>query len=74
MPALVTARRGAHATGRLITRSLTLALVTGCKAKDTSGAGKSANAQAWANRATGTDLMAQIDPHFLYGPASTLTG
>jgi CO dehydrogenase maturation factor len=27
------------------------------------------NARAWANRATGQDLAAQIDPGFVYGPA-----
>ncbi|GII54420.1 ATP-binding protein [Planotetraspora thailandica] len=27
------------------------------------------NAHAWANRATGQDLAAQIDPGFVYGPA-----
>ncbi|MFG1865339.1 ATP-binding protein [Microbispora bryophytorum] len=27
------------------------------------------NAHAWANRATGEDLVAQIDPGFVYGPA-----
>jgi CO dehydrogenase maturation factor len=27
------------------------------------------NALAWANRATGEDLVAQIDPGFVYGPA-----
>ncbi|WP_432927581.1 ATP-binding protein [Microbispora sp. CA-135349] len=27
------------------------------------------NARAWANRATGQDLVAQIDPGFVYGPA-----
>jgi CO dehydrogenase maturation factor len=32
------------------------------------------NAEAWANRAAGADLMAQIDPHFRYGLVSTLTG
>ncbi|SDH81248.1 CO dehydrogenase maturation factor [Sinosporangium album] len=26
------------------------------------------NAEAWANRATGADLKAQIDPEFVYGP------
>ncbi|WP_327048631.1 ATP-binding protein [Microbispora sp. NBC_01189] len=29
------------------------------------------NARAWANRATGEDLVAQIDPEFVYGPAVT---
>ncbi|MCG5215748.1 nucleotide-binding protein [Streptosporangium soli] len=29
------------------------------------------NADAWANRATGQDLAAQIDPDFVYGPAHT---
>ncbi|GAA4200452.1 ATP-binding protein [Microbispora amethystogenes] len=29
------------------------------------------NARAWANRATGDDLVAQIDPEFVYGPAVT---
>ena len=28
------------------------------------------NAAAWANRATGTDLAAQIDPEFVFGPAA----
>jgi CO dehydrogenase maturation factor len=27
------------------------------------------NAHAWANRATGEDLVAQVDPGFVYGPA-----
>src|SRR6267378_468396 len=48
MLALVTARGRAHAAGRFITLSIALALVPGCKARDTSGAGKSANAQTWA--------------------------
>ncbi|MFI7536905.1 ATP-binding protein, partial [Streptosporangium sp. NPDC049376] len=26
------------------------------------------NARAWANRATGEDLAAQIDPEFVFGP------
>jgi CO dehydrogenase maturation factor len=30
------------------------------------------NALAWANRATGEDLAAQIDPGFVYGPAVTV--
>ncbi|MBP2704582.1 ATP-binding protein [Microbispora sp. RL4-1S] len=32
------------------------------------------NARAWANRATGQDLAAQIDPDFVYGPATVTTG
>ncbi len=48
MNALVTALRGARPAGRSVTLSLTLALVAGCKAKDTSGAGKSTDAQTWA--------------------------
>lgn len=47
MPALVTARRGAcHRS--IYPLSLTLALVTGCKARDTSVAGKTSYAQTWA--------------------------
>ena len=30
------------------------------------------NAQAWANRAVGVDLMTQVDPDFRFGPATTL--
>jgi hypothetical protein len=48
MNALVTAPRGGRTAGRFVTLSLTLALVAGFKAKDTSGAGKSTNAQTWA--------------------------
>ena len=48
MPALVTALASARLAGRFVTLLLTLALVAGCKARDTSGAGKSANAQTWA--------------------------
>jgi CO dehydrogenase maturation factor len=32
------------------------------------------NAQAWTNRAAGTDLMAQVDPDFLPDPAGILSG
>jgi L,D-transpeptidase YcbB len=48
MIALVTARSSARLAGRIFALSLTLALVTGCKARDTSGAGKVTNAQTWA--------------------------
>jgi len=37
MPDLVTALRGARPARRFVTLSVTLALVAGCKAKDTSG-------------------------------------
>jgi len=48
MPDLVTALRGARPARRFVTLTLTLALVAGCKAKDTPGAGKSTNALTWA--------------------------
>ncbi|NRQ31945.1 ATP-binding protein [Nonomuraea sp. NN258] len=32
------------------------------------------NAQTWANRATGQDLTAQIDPDYVFGPAQVTTG
>jgi hypothetical protein len=48
MSKLVTALHGAGPAHRFVTLSLTLALVAGCKAKDTSGAGKSTNALTWA--------------------------
>jgi hypothetical protein len=48
MAALVTALRRVHPVGRLVTSSLTLALVAGCKSKDTSATGKSVNAKTWA--------------------------
>ncbi|MER7213608.1 ATP-binding protein, partial [Streptosporangium sp. NPDC020145] len=32
------------------------------------------NARAWANRATGEDLAAQIDPEFVFGPQVTAAG
>ncbi|MGW4425058.1 hypothetical protein ACWEF2_23400, partial [Streptosporangium sp. NPDC004631] len=31
------------------------------------------NAQAWANKAVGEDLTAQIDPDFAFGPETTVT-
>jgi CO dehydrogenase maturation factor len=31
------------------------------------------NAQAWANRAAGADLMAQVDPDFRFGPVHLLS-
>ncbi|MEV7013098.1 ATP-binding protein, partial [Streptosporangium sp. NPDC051022] len=31
------------------------------------------NAEAWANRATGEDLAAQIDPDFVFGPEVSAT-
>jgi hypothetical protein len=48
MVALVTAGGGAGRASRFVTLSLTLALIGGCNARDTSGASKSANAQTWA--------------------------
>jgi L,D-transpeptidase YcbB len=48
MPALVTALPSARLAGRFVSLLLTLALVAGCEARNTSGAGKSANAQTWA--------------------------
>ena len=48
MLALVTTTRGTRYAGRLVTLSLILALIAGCKSKDTSAAGKLANAQTWA--------------------------
>jgi CO dehydrogenase maturation factor len=32
------------------------------------------NAEAWANRAVGADLAAQIDPDFVYGPTALAAG
>ncbi|HEV7593696.1 MAG TPA: L,D-transpeptidase family protein [Gemmatimonadaceae bacterium] len=48
MLALLTTRRGASHRYRLATASLILALFAGCKSKETSAAGKPANAQTWA--------------------------
>jgi murein L,D-transpeptidase YcbB/YkuD len=48
MPALVTALPSARLAGRFVSLLLTLALVAGCEARNTSGSGKSANAQTWA--------------------------
>ena len=48
MLALVTTPRGARFPFRSVTLVLVLAFLTGCKARDTSGAGKSLNAQTWA--------------------------
>ena len=48
MPALVTALPSARLAGRFASLLLTLALVAGCMTRDTSGAGKSENAQTWA--------------------------
>jgi len=42
------ALRGTRPAVRFITLPLALAIVAGCKATETSGAGKSANAQTWA--------------------------
>ena len=47
MLALVATLR-AHPAARFVVLSLLLGLVGGCKAKDTPGASKSANAQTWA--------------------------
>ena len=40
MLTLVTTTRGTRHAGRLVTLSLMLALIAGCKSKDTSAAGK----------------------------------
>ncbi|MDQ6871346.1 MAG: hypothetical protein M3037_04965 [Gemmatimonadota bacterium] len=48
MLALVTAMRGTRHAVHLVTLSVTLALVAGCKSKDTSAAGRVATAQTWA--------------------------
>lgn len=48
MLALVTALRGARAARRFVILAVAPALVAGCKARDSSGAGKSTNAQTWA--------------------------
>src|ERR1700730_4959270 len=48
MLAIVTALRGLRYAGAPVTLSLMLALVAGCKSKDTSAAGKSVIAQTWA--------------------------
>ncbi|HEX3533654.1 MAG TPA: L,D-transpeptidase family protein [Gemmatimonadaceae bacterium] len=48
MIALVTTLRDLRHAGRLVTFSLMLAIAAGCKSKETSAAGKSANAQTWA--------------------------
>jgi murein L,D-transpeptidase YcbB/YkuD len=44
----VTAVRNTRHAGLLVTLSLMVALIAGCKSKDTSAAGKLANAQSWA--------------------------
>jgi hypothetical protein len=48
MLALVTTLRAVRHAGRLVTLSLMLAQIAGCRSKDTSAAGKLANAQTWA--------------------------
>jgi L,D-transpeptidase YcbB len=45
---LVTTLREVGHAGRLVTLSLMLAVVAGCRSKDTSAAGKSTNVQTWA--------------------------
>ncbi|MEA2766387.1 MAG: L,D-transpeptidase YcbB [Gemmatimonadaceae bacterium] len=48
MLALVTTLRAVRHARRLTTLSLALAVIAGCKSKDSSAAGKLANAQTWA--------------------------